>query len=56
MSSAAGFDSAAYLCRKSLAGEIGPFALLKNLRVFGIACFTYLGGLLGLLTGRNLVG
>jgi len=40
------FESVAYARRKSLAGDTGPLALLKNLRVFGIACFACLGGLL----------
>jgi len=40
------FESVAYAHRKSLAGDTGPLALLKNLRVFGIACFACLGGLL----------
>lgn len=44
--SATEFKSAAYARRKSLAGDIGPLALLKNLKVFGIACFACLGGLL----------
>lgn len=46
LTSAAEFESAAYARRKSLAGEIGPLALLRNLKVFGIACFACLGGLL----------
>lgn len=46
MASTAGFESAAYTRRKSLAGDLGPLALLKNLKVFGIACFACLGGLL----------
>lgn len=32
--------------RKALATPAGPMALLKNLKVFGIACFACLGGLL----------
>jgi hypothetical protein len=40
------FDSAAFERRKALAGGSGPAALLKNLKVFGIACFACLGGLL----------
>jgi hypothetical protein len=32
--------------RKALTGVSGPMALVKNLRVFGIACFACLGGLL----------
>ena len=40
------FESVAYARRKSLAGDTGPLALLKNLRVFGVACFACLGGLL----------
>lgn len=40
------FEAAALARRKALAGTSGPLALLKNLRVFGIACFACLGGLL----------
>jgi sugar porter (SP) family MFS transporter len=40
------FEAAAMARRKALAGASGPMALLKNLRVFGIACFACLGGLL----------
>ena len=40
------FEAAALARRKALAGPTGPMALLKNLRVFGIACFACLGGLL----------
>jgi len=39
-------DVAAMARRKALSGAAGPMALLKNLRVFGIACFACLGGLL----------
>jgi len=39
-------DVAAMARRKALSGGSGPMALLKNLRVFGIACFACLGGLL----------
>lgn len=46
LGSAAEFESVAYARRKSLAGQTGPLALLKNLKVFGIACFACLGGLL----------
>jgi len=44
--SAAGFGSVAYERRKSLAGDVGPLALVKNLKVFGIACFACLAGFL----------
>jgi hypothetical protein len=40
------FDQAALARRAELTGGSGPKALLKNLRVFGIACFACLGGLL----------
>lgn len=40
------FDQAALDRRMQLAGKAGPAALLKNARVFGIACFACLGGLL----------
>ncbi|KAF1841536.1 MFS sugar transporter-like protein [Cucurbitaria berberidis CBS 394.84] len=43
---ASGFEAAALARRKALSGASGPMALLKNLRVFGIACFACLGGLL----------
>jgi len=39
-------EVAAMARRKALSGASGPMALLKNLRVFGIACFACLGGLL----------
>lgn len=40
------FEAAALARRKALSGGSGPMALLKNARVFGIACFACLGGLL----------
>jgi hypothetical protein len=40
------FDQAALDRRMALQGKAGPAALLKNARVFGIACFACLGGLL----------
>ncbi|KAF2230855.1 general substrate transporter [Viridothelium virens] len=40
------FDQAALERRKELSGGTGPLALVKNLKVFGIACFACLGGLL----------
>ncbi|KAF2797086.1 MFS sugar transporter-like protein [Melanomma pulvis-pyrius CBS 109.77] len=40
------FEAAALVRRKALSGASGPLALLHNLRVFGIACFACLGGLL----------
>ncbi|KAF2110347.1 general substrate transporter [Lophiotrema nucula] len=43
---AGGFDAAAAARRQALSTKAGPMALLKNLRVFGIACFACLGGLL----------
>lgn len=48
--------------RKALMGDSGPMALVKNFRVFGIACFACIGGLLygynqgvfsGILTMNN---
>ncbi|KAF2459811.1 MFS sugar transporter-like protein [Lineolata rhizophorae] len=42
----ASFEAAAFARRKELAGKSGPLALLNNLKVFGIACFACLGGLL----------
>lgn len=44
--SAQDFEQAALARRKALSGASGPMALMKNLRVFGIACFACLGGLL----------
>lgn len=40
------FDAAAAARRQALQGSSGPAALVKNRRVFGIACFACLGGLL----------
>jgi hypothetical protein len=40
------FEAAALARRKALSGATGPMALVKNLKVFGIACFACLGGLL----------
>lgn len=40
------FQVAALARRKALAGASGPMALVKNAKVFGIACFACLGGLL----------
>ncbi|KAF1938986.1 general substrate transporter [Clathrospora elynae] len=40
------FEAAALARRQALAGTSGPAALIKNARVFGIACFACLGGLL----------
>jgi hypothetical protein len=40
------FEAAALARRKALDGASGPMALVKNLKVFGIACFACLGGLL----------
>ncbi|KAL1646306.1 hypothetical protein SLS58_003263 [Diplodia intermedia] len=44
--SASQFDSAALARRQELSGSAGPLALVKNIKVFGIACFACLGGLL----------
>lgn len=40
------FDHAALARRQALQGASGPAALVKNAKVFGIACFACLGGLL----------
>ncbi|EKG21131.1 Sugar/inositol transporter [Macrophomina phaseolina MS6] len=40
------FDSAALARRQELSGVAGPLAIFKNIKVFGIACFACLGGLL----------
>lgn len=39
-------EAAALARRKALIGATGPMALFKNLRVFSIAAFACLGGLL----------
>lgn len=39
-----GVESAALVRRQALTGASGPAALVKNVRVFGIACFACLGG------------
>jgi len=41
-----GFDAAAAARRRQLAGKTGPMAIFSNFKVFGIACFACLGGLL----------
>lgn len=40
------FDQAALARRQALQGSAGPAALIRNAKVFGIACFACLGGLL----------
>jgi len=40
------FDTAALQARQALQGAAGPMALVRNAKVFGIACFACLGGLL----------
>lgn len=40
------FDQAALQRRQQLQGSAGPAALIRNAKVFGIACFACLGGLL----------
>lgn len=40
------FTDAAVKHRLELAGKAGPQALMRNFRVFGIACFACIGGLL----------
>ncbi|KAF1989470.1 general substrate transporter [Aulographum hederae CBS 113979] len=42
----AGFDAAATARRQKLSGGSGPKALFANMKVFGVACFACLGGLL----------
>lgn len=37
-------DGAAIARRQALTGASGPLALVKNIKVFGIACFACLGG------------
>jgi len=39
-----GVDGAALARRQALTGASGPAALVKNIKVFGIACFACLGG------------
>jgi hypothetical protein len=41
-----GMEAAALARRKALNSPAGPMALMRNLKVFGIACFACLGGLL----------
>ena len=62
---AAGAYDVALNRRKSLMGASGPMALVQNLKVFGIACFACIGGLLygynqgvfsGILTMNNFMG
>lgn len=43
---ASGFDQEALARRVALQGSSGPAALVRNAKVFGIACFACLGGLL----------
>lgn len=40
------FEAAALARRQKFGTQPGPLALLKNIKVFGIACFACLGGLL----------
>lgn len=40
------FDQHALQRRQALQGAAGPLALVRNAKVFGIACFACLGGLL----------
>lgn len=37
-------DGVAFAHRQALTGASGPLALVKNIKVFGIACFACLGG------------
>jgi hypothetical protein len=39
------FDQAALLRRQELQGAAGPMAIVRNGKVFGIACFACIGGL-----------
>jgi hypothetical protein len=43
--SASMFDQAALLRRQELQGAAGPMAIVRNGKVFGIACFACIGGL-----------
>jgi hypothetical protein len=43
--SASMFDQAALLRRQELQGAAGPMAIIRNGKVFGIACFACIGGL-----------
>lgn len=43
---AAGFYDAALQRREAMMGKSGPAALVKNFRVFSIACFACIGGVL----------
>lgn len=61
---AAGAYDAALSRRKALMGASGPIALVQNVKVFGIACFACIGGLLygynqgvfsGILTMNNFM-
>lgn len=45
-SGAAGFYDAALQRREAMMGKSGPAALVKNFRVFSIACFACIGGVL----------
>ena len=38
------FDQAALLRRQELQGAAGPMAIVRNGKVFGIACFACIGG------------
>jgi hypothetical protein len=38
------FDQAALVRRQQLQGASGPMAIVKNGKVFGIACFACIGG------------
>ena len=37
-------ENAALARRAALTGASGPLALVKNIKVFGVACFACLGG------------
>ena len=61
---AAGVYDAALNRREALMGKSGPLAILKNFKVFSIACFACIGGLLygynqgvfsGVLTMNNFM-
>jgi len=47
-------ESAALARRKALTGASGPLALVKNIKVFGIACFACLGGYASLLRWNSM--
>lgn len=47
-------DASGVARRQALSGASGPAALVKNARVFGIACFACLGGWVTLLRHEQI--